>query len=977
MQIKKSIILIGVISVVFLSCFIALSNNSIAIPGSELYPSFEIPKSSDTTNLEIIDAIFESKNSNYSSNGYYPQIYSSSLQATYYALYVLEVIDRLGQIDQQRAIDYILSFYNSSSYQFLDENALRYLASEIPRRYLPLSTLLEVNCYAVLSLSILNGLNQIDTTEIFNFIWDCYHPNLHGFIGQPYDSSLDEGFKIPTADNTYYAVISLDLLGIDWNQYSQEKSDIVSYIENLQSLSSDTGFYNDYEPMFDSLMEPEPNQFASYYCIKTLEMLGPAYVDVIDKNKFHQDLAALYHPAEFYFDISSTVWVNNYSNIVATAINLELSDITGFTNLDRDEVVDFILNNRVYLGGWEASTTIKYHELIDIFQIVRSLSNIGVISGLLMSDKDEIESFIGLFSQEEGYSLLSEDYTSVDLIHGIVSSYDYFDRIGELNIQELYDLLEGTVKDSNGNYRFFACSNLDLSKLSFRSKPIEYYSTGYHKFVEDMNSISSNKDIFKTLDALDKIFKLNDFAASYNLYTVLQAIIDSQFLDPLFTQNFGAFLINNINYSSERKNELIYLQYSFYAIKAMELIADFFSLGSITGVYFSDLGFDKSAITTYIVRNIIESPTELYFEVDYSDSVELALENLYYSIYILEALNQFSLDVNKIENFVKNNLNYSNIKNLYYCYKISDILGLSIAFDIDQTHSLIQTIYSDIYYEFYTTTERKFLEQEAFLWVCEMAKNDQVRINARYSSSITLGSINVFSVDLVNIILSNFGQYTSVKLESVQLGTLVFDQMTNHTHQKEIHIPVDPNNYPVIIGELCVYDGSTKVAQLHISFNTTFDTIYGISISKTESRIAIVVNASLRFASGEQPVFDGSMYADVYRGGNYIDTLFLTSENELQSTLFRFVYQPSYNGIYYFELYLDDTYHLNSQFVVDTSFIYTGEGPIPGEQSIDGFENDAIITFPLIIAMIGAASGAVITTSKTKYFKKAKNKLKT
>ena len=110
--------------------------------------------------------------------------------------------------------------------------------------------------------------------------------------------------------------------------------------------------------------------------------------------------------------------------------------------------------------------------------------------------------------------------------------------------------------------------------------------------------------------------------------------------------------------------------------------------------------------------------------------------------------------------------------------------------------------------------------------------------------------------------------------------------------------------------------------------------------------------------------------------GAIIDTVFLTSENELQSTLFRLVYRPSYNGIYYFELYLEDSYHLSSQFVVDTSFTYTGAGPVPGEQSIDGFENDAIITFPLIIAMIGAASGAVITTSKTKYFKKAKNKLK-
>jgi hypothetical protein len=257
-----------------------------------------------------------------------------------------------------------------------------------------------------------------------------------------------------------------------------------------------------------------------------------------------------------------------------------------------------------------------------------------------------------------------------------------------------------------------------------------------------------------------------------------------------------------------------------------------------------------------------------------------------------------------------------------------------------------------------------------------MAKNDQVRINARYSNSITLGGSNAFSVDLVNLILSDFGQYTTVKLESLQLGTFVFDQLSNRTHEKEIHVPVDPNNYPVVIGDLCVYDGSFKVAQMLISFNTTFDTIYGISISKTEARIAIIVNASLRFASGEQPVFDGSMFADVYRGGNYVDTVFLTSENGLQSTEFSLVYRPSYSGIYYFELYLEDPYRSSPQFVVDTSFTYTGAGPVPGDQPIDGFENDAIITFPLIVTLLGAVSGAFITTSKTKYFKKAKNKLK-
>ena len=98
------------------------------------------------------------------------------------------------------------------------------------------------------------------------------------------------------------------------------------------------------------------------------------------------------------------------------------------------------MNNRDYRGGWESSTTVKYHELIDTFQVVRSLKNTGEITRLTSNDRDEIESFVGLFAEKSGYSLLSEDYTSIDLIYTIISSYNYFNRIGDLNIQELYEL---------------------------------------------------------------------------------------------------------------------------------------------------------------------------------------------------------------------------------------------------------------------------------------------------------------------------------------------------------------------------------------------------------------------------------------------------------------------------------------------------------------------------------------------------------
>jgi prenyltransferase beta subunit len=975
MRSKKIIVIFGIISILFLACFLFTGNmttsgslTALDTPDIVTDINFDTLKSSDATNLEIIESIFDSKNDDYSTYGYYPQIYSDSLQATYYALFILDSIGKLDEIDQGEVITYLMSHYNSSSHQFLDTSAKRYLSSIIPNLYWPLTTLLEVNCYAVLSLDILNALSLIDTAETIDFIWNCYHPDLHGFIGQPYDASLDEGFKIPTADNTYYAVITLDLLISDWNSYSQERTEIVSYIDGLQSVGSHTGFYNDNEPIFDSLFEIEPNQFASFYSIKTLETFGSSYIDVIDIDKFHQDLNDLYYPEDFYFDISSIAWSINYTNIVATAINLELSDLTSFTGFNRARVIDFIIDNRNILGGWDASTTTKYHELIDTFQILRSLANTGALSELTLSAKNEIASFIRLFSQFNGYTLLSEDYTSIELIHTMISSHDYFDRIADLDIQELYNLLEESVLYMGGKYYFFACTQRETNVPNFRSKPFDYYTLGFHKHVEEINVFYSHKETYKILSSLQKIFKLNDFASSHDLNSVLINVINSQFMDFEYQENFGAFLFHNTDQTPEWKNKLIYLQYSFYAIKVMELIADYLGLGIIT-----NLGFDESALATYIIRNIVESPAELYFDVEYTTSAEIALENTYYAIYVLKAINEYNLDSIKIENFMLSHLNYSNVKNLYYCYKISEILGLQVVFDVEQSHTLIQSIYSSSHREFFESTERSELEQEAFAWVCEMAKNDQVRVNAQYSDSIPLGENNLISVELCNLILSNFGQYTTVKLESEQLGTILFDQMDNYTYQKEIRVPIDPLNYPLIEGELSVYDGSLKIAQFPISFQTTLDSIYSVSTSKTESRIEITVVASLRFSSGEQPVYDGIMRTEVYRDDTYVDTIFFTSEDDLKSTTFTLIYQPSYSGNYRFEIYIEDPYHSSSQFITDITYTYKDSNPIQGDDPFPSYESDANLTIPLAIVILTVGSGG-FASSLIKSKKKVKDK---
>ena len=177
MKWKKNLVLISVVLIVVLAYFSPANGKTFANPDETQSENFDLDllATSDSSNFEILEAIFDAKNADYASYGYYPQIYSGSLQATYYALYVLDAIGKLGDIDQQAVIDYVMSFYNSSSHIFSDENSDRYFASKIPGRYYPLSSLLEVNCYAVLSLNILNGIASINIADAINFIFYMFY----------------------------------------------------------------------------------------------------------------------------------------------------------------------------------------------------------------------------------------------------------------------------------------------------------------------------------------------------------------------------------------------------------------------------------------------------------------------------------------------------------------------------------------------------------------------------------------------------------------------------------------------------------------------------------------------------------------------------------------------------------------------------------------------------------------------------------
>jgi hypothetical protein len=147
----------------------------------------------------------------------------------------------------------------------------------------------------------------------------------------------------------------------------------------------------------------------------------------------------------------------------------------------------------------------------------------------------------------------------------------------------------------------------------------------------------------------------------------------------------------------------------------------------------------------------------------------------------------------------------------------------------------------------------------------------------------------------------------------------------------------------------------------------------------------------LRFASGEQPVYDGDVRADVYRNGTYVETVSFASEDGLKSTNFTFIYQPDEFGNYFFEMHMVDPYHSSSQFIFNTTYAYNSnsDNPPPGPPSEDDpiktFENDANLTIPLAMVILTAGSGGFVCSIKNSKNKgksklskvKAKNKAKT
>ncbi|MFX0139453.1 MAG: hypothetical protein ACFFDN_37780 [Candidatus Hodarchaeota archaeon] len=444
---------------------------------------------------------------------------------------------------------------------------------------------------------------------------------------------------------------------------------------------------------------------------------------------------------------------------------------------------------------------------------------------------------------------------------------------------------------------------------------------------------------------------MDDFALEFDLLDLLNDVIATQFLNDTYYELFGAFtpLWFYQENRSEYLSKKIFFEYSYSAIKCLELLAEELGLGNI-----NNLGFDIKALYNYIDRNIIETPTMLYFNPKYTDDVETILKNTYFMIYVLQAINSFNKDSQKIKNYVLMSLDYNNIENIYYSYKISEILDLDIAFDINLIQGLVQTIYSEKYNEFYLTLNKEIINQEIFLWICDMARNSNIGIEVHYSSIVPLGAVNRMHVSLYNLIIRDFGTYITFKFESNQIGTYVFTKLANYTYVADILIPISSESYPEIDGVLCAYEGSQKKTEYPISFSTTYDLNYEIKIEKTLTSILFTVNGSITSNGKHYPLTAGEVYVHVIKNNKIVETEQFSLQNSTEDySMFTLTYISPGKGDYEYEVYLDDGIQ-NTPLLIQSITFSDNQNNV----------QEVIAAIPLTIVLISVPGCVIIVSSR-------------
>jgi hypothetical protein len=353
-------------------------------------------------------------------------------------------------------------------------------------------------------------------------------------------------------------------------------------------------------------------------------------------------------------------------------------------------------------------------------------------------------------------------------------------------------------------------------------------------------------------------------------------------------------------------------------VRLLEFLSDHLELDPI-----EDLIEDVDALRIFVF-DTFESPGDYCYSMPRdTDNVNIILKNTYFASYIMTALDSFTQNTQKIKNYLLDHIDYTNLENIYYCWKLDQLLEMNISFDLKRVQTIISELYSEKFHDFFLSLNRKKMSHEILYWICDMARNGEIEYKLVFDTIVELGSNCTLSVEVNNIVLDGLTDYDSFKFESLQLGEYQLINIGDGRFEKELYIPINHSNYPIIVGNITRYKYFRKVDQIPISIETRYQLITEVKAVKRVKSIDLYANISLLSGVTHHSLQNETVWTNITCNGEFVEVKSLLTDSFGAYDLCFLHYEYSTFGNYHFELFVNDGINQSDHLIQTISHSYT------------------------------------------------------
>ncbi|MHA1341746.1 MAG: prenyltransferase/squalene oxidase repeat-containing protein [Promethearchaeota archaeon] len=512
---------------------------------------------------------------------FFDGVWVPNLRSTYYAVKILDILGNISRINVDYIANFVLSCYNDTIHLFEDKNTFEWEHIPLQESKIKFGySKIEATAYAILILDIIDRLfllNQTEQDSIYANLILAIDEENGGFSDRtdynpPYNSS--ETASLTTSYYCYYAILALKgstgLLAF-------QRVQLRNFIIGLQYLEQSMKRGNFIESQYFSEIN---SMFQTYMGIKLLQELNGVddinktyFQEWIDRlwDSFYEGECLNIHDAMFLYGGSAAGSAIAIYAVQATGINPN--------QFDASKAESFIYSQFNWqLGYWKYNYDANLYFLENTFFIVQALSDSGI--NLSSSMKQKICEGLNDFKADiyenniskTGFTKFPKIYGNLERIYNYIKfmdKYGYIDYISASQKDQIYQFVKDCYYEniSGGEDSFAINPIIAQNEYKYLLQHGWGFPLDWSYYYSNIGSTGSHglPLTYMALYILNAIGKLDDFHAEKNILQLKDAILQCQ-------ANTGEFYaINNPAIISPR---YLSLNNAWFAVNSLKIIDD-------------------------------------------------------------------------------------------------------------------------------------------------------------------------------------------------------------------------------------------------------------------------------------------------------------------------------------------------------------------------------------------------------------------